>query len=239
MIATRRVGPILTIAFDRAAARNALSADGWDALADTVEAVVDDTAVVILASDVPGIFSAGADLAMLATLIDDVPARAAFRLRMRRAVEAIAALPMPVIAAVDGGCYGAAVALTLACDLCVAGDAAVFATTPAKLGIGYPSSDVARLTTRIGRGQASRMLFAADPIDADEAHRIGLADLRAPSAITAAQAQADRIAANAPEAVLLLKATIANPTGSDDAFDAAFGDAAFTDRLAAFQARKR
>ena len=239
MIATRRDGAILTIAFDRPAVRNALSAQGWDSLADIVETVGDDVAVVILASDVPGIFSAGADLGMLATLIDDVAARAAFRLRMHRAVEAIAALPMPVIAAVDGGCYGAAVALTLACDLCVAGDAAILATTPAKLGIGYPGSDVARLTDRIGRGQASRMLFTAEPIDADEAHRIGLADLRAASAITAAHGLAAGIAANAPNAVRLLKRTMAEPFGSDEGFDAAFGDPAFAERLAAFQARKR
>ncbi|HWK34748.1 enoyl-CoA hydratase/isomerase family protein, partial [Sphingomonas sp.] len=195
----------------------------------------------ILASAVPGIFSAGADLAELGTLPNDPPARGAFRRTMAEGIEAIAALPMPAIAAVDGGCYGAAVALAIACDLRVAGDGAVFATTPARLGIGYPGSDVARLIARIGQGQAARMLLSADPICADEAHRIGLAELRAPDAGAAARALAGRIAALAPGAVAQLKRTIADPLSPRVApdFEAAFGAAEFAERLAAFRERAR
>ncbi len=240
MIATRRDGAILTIAFDRPAARNAISAEGWDALADAIRsAESSDAAAVILASDVAGIFSAGADLSMLAPLADDVAGRGMFRERMARAIEGLAVLPMPVVAAVDGGCFGAAVALTLACDMCIAGDGASFATTPAKLGIGYPGSDVVRLTARIGRGQAAWMLFTAAAIDADEACRIGLADLRAADAMAAARALAAGIAANAPGAVRLLKRTLADPANADAGFDAAFGVREFVERLAAFRDRKR
>jgi enoyl-CoA hydratase/carnithine racemase len=238
MIVTRRTGAVLTIALDRPAARNALSIAGWHDFADAVgSAATSDAAVVILASDVPGIFSAGADLTTLAPLAHDVPGRAAFRDRMAAAIEGVARLPMPVIAAVDGGCYGAAVALTLACDLRIAGDSAVFATTPAKLGIGYPGRDVARLSARVGRGQAARMLFSAMPMSADEAVRIGLADLRVTSAIEAANALAATIAANAPAAVRLLKRTLDDP--SDAGFDAAFGGPEFADRLAQFRNRPR
>ncbi|WP_326524571.1 enoyl-CoA hydratase/isomerase family protein [Sphingomonas sp.] len=240
MIVTRRAGAIVTIALDRPAARNALSTAGWNALAGAVGAVAaSDAAAVILGSAVPGIFSAGADLADLAILGEDVPGRAAFRARMAAAIEGIAALPMPVIAAIDGGCYGAAVALALACDIVVAGDRAVFATTPAKLGIGYPGGDVARLADRVGRGQAARMLFAAQPIDADEAARIGLAHLRAAEAVPTAEALAAQVAANAPGAVRLLKRTIADPGNADAGFDAAFGGTEFVERLAVFRNRTR
>ncbi len=240
MIVATREHDVLTIAFDRPAARNALSTEGWHALADAAHrAARDDVPAVVVASATPGIFSAGADLATLEPLASDVAGRPAFRLRMHAAIEALAALPMPVIAAVDGGCFGAAVAITLACDICIAGDAAVFATTPARLGIGYPGSDVARLAERVGRGQAARMLFSAAQVDADEAVRIGLADLRAADAGAAARDMAARIAANAPDAVRLLKRTLTDPAGADAGFDAAFGSPSFARGLAAFRNRRR
>ncbi|KQN26945.1 enoyl-CoA hydratase [Sphingomonas sp. Leaf33] len=240
MIRTRRDGSILRIAFARAEARNAIDAAGWDSFADAIDqAAGGDAAIILLASDVPGVFSAGADLSMLAALSDDPDARVAFRQRMARAVEGLAALPMPVVAAVDGPCYGASVALVLAADIVVAGASASFAVTPAKLGIGYPAADVARLVDRIGRGQASRMLFTAAPVDADEAVRIGLADMRADSAQAAAMAMADTIAGNAAGAVRLLKRTIAGGEDGDAGFDAAFAGTDFATRLAAFRARAR
>jgi len=238
VIVIRRTGAVATIALDRPAARNALSAEGWDALADAVADVAGSSAAaVILRSDVSGIFSAGADLTMLATLIDDAAARPRFRSRMARAIDGLAALPMPVIAAVDAGCYGAAVALTLACDICLAGPDAVFAVTPARLGIGYPGPDIARLMSRVGRGHAARMLYTAAPIDAAEAVRIGLADLRVEDAAASAQDMAELIATNAPSAVRLLKHTVQHPDTAGEPFDAAFGDGAFAERLAAFQRR--
>src|SRR5206468_11547968 len=63
-------------------------------------------------------------------------------------------------------CFGAAIALVLACDLRVAGDGASFASTPAKLGLGYPREDVARLIAQIGKGNAARMLFTGEIVDA-------------------------------------------------------------------------
>ncbi len=240
MIRLTRDDSVLTIAFDRPAARNAIDADGWDALAAAVEAAQEsDAAAVLLASDVAGVFSAGADLTMLATLQEDAAARPVFRERMARAVEGIASLPMPVIAAVDGACYGAAVALVLAADIVVAGDAAVFAVTPAKLGIGYPAADVARLVARVGRGQASRMLFTAAPLNADAAAGIGLADCRAAEAGAFAREMAVGIAGNAAGAVALLKRTIAGPDDGGVGFDLAFGGDEFRKRLAAFRGRAR
>lgn len=240
MIVARRDGPILRIAFDRPTARNAIDAAGWDDLARKIDlAGRSDAAAVVLTSDVPGIFSAGADLSMLGTLHHEPDERPRFRQRMAGAVEGLAALPMPVIAAVDGACYGAAVALVLAADIVIAGDAASFAVTPAKLGIGYPAADVARLTTRIGRGQASRMLFTAAPVAAEEALRIGLADVGASSADAAAADVAQTIAGNASSAVHLLKRTILRPNDGDAGFDAAFGGQEFADRLTAFRNRAR
>jgi enoyl-CoA hydratase len=148
-------------------------------------------------------------------------------------------LPVPVIAAIDGGCFGAAVALILAADIRVAGNHAEFATTPARLGLGYPQQDVARLTAQVGKGVASLMLFTGDRLVPDEAKRIGLVELRAKKAIETAAGLAAAIAGNAPEAVRLLKRTIGGGQGLDQAFDDAFGGREFAEGLAAFRGRRK
>ena len=107
MIALDVAGGIATVTLDRPAARNALPTAGWRALADLFARVPADAAALVVASSTPGVFSAGADLADLARLVDDVPARTAFRQAMQDAVEALAALPMPTVAAVGGAAFGA------------------------------------------------------------------------------------------------------------------------------------
>ncbi len=225
MIRVEREGAVATVWLDRPEARNAISMAGWRELTRCLtELAASDVRVVLLRSAVPGVFSAGADLAELARLADHPAERTPFREAMRAAIDALAALPMPTVAAVEGGCFGAGVALALAADLRVAGEGARFAVPPARLGIGYPAEDVARLAARVGQGQAARLLFTASPIDAGEALRIGLVHQIADPGEVAAT-----IAANDAEALRLLKRMLA--TSSDPAhaaaFDASFGSAAF------------
>lgn len=232
MIALSVIDGIATIALDRPAARNALATWAWRDLAAVAARVPDEARVVVIASAAPGIFSAGADLRDLARLAHDVPARVAFRDAMRDGIEAVAALPMPTLAAVEGGCFGAAVALALACDLIVASPDARFAVPPARLGIAYPAPDVARLAARVGQGAARRLLFTADTIDAAEAQRIGLVDL-----IEHPAAVARRIAANDAAALALLKRMAADPR--DPGHAAAFADSFASPAFAAATARYR
>lgn len=225
MIRVERNGAVATVLLDRPQARNAISGEGWRSLTRCfTELAASDESVVVLRSAVPGIFSAGADLTELARLADHPAERAPFRETMRAAIDALAALPMPSIAAVEGGCFGAAVAVALAADLRVASEGATFAVPPAKLGIGYPAEDVARLAARVGQGQAANLLFTAAPIDASEARRIGLVDLSANADEVAAT-----IAANDADSIRLLKAFLTPPLdpAHGAAFDASFGSPAF------------
>ncbi|WP_447724464.1 enoyl-CoA hydratase/isomerase family protein [Sphingomonas koreensis] len=233
---------IAILTLDRGGARNAIPIAGWEALAEAAGAIaVSDARAVILRSAMPGVFSAGADLAEFRDLVAQPTLRVRFREAMAAGIEAVAALPMPVVCAVDGGCFGAAVALTLACDIVLAGDEAVFATTPAKLGLTYPAGDVARLKARVGEGQAGLMLFTGARVEADEAARIGLAHRRIAHAQPAAHELANAIAANVPDAVRALKSVLRDPADASHAqtFDDAFGSAAFTARLDAFLEGKR
>lgn len=239
MIHISQDGPIATIALARGEAKNALPTAAWQALAAAAREIGDARAV-ILRSDVPGIFSAGADVREFEQLQTDPALRTRFREAMRAGIEAIATIPVPVIAVIEGGCFGAAVALILAADIRIAGDRAEFATTPARLGLGYPQEDVARLRVQVGRGVAATMLFTGDWVKADEAKSIRLVELRAKNAQETALAIARTIAGNAPNAVRQLKRALNGPAHDlDTAFEDAFGGAEFAEGLAAFGQRRK
>lgn len=233
-------GPVARISLDRPAARNAIAIDQWPVLADLVARVVDRGArALVIRSGAPNIFTSGADLGDLDGLSADPALRGRFRIDMARAFEVLAQAPIATIAAVDGGCYGAGVALALHCDIRIAGDKAEFGITPAKVGIVYPAGDVARLRALVGPGQAARLLFSGMTIGADEAAAIGLVEQRAARADEAALALADAIAANSKSSVAGLKRILDDDAASDRLFEEAFDGADFREGLAAFRERRK
>ncbi|WP_380878010.1 enoyl-CoA hydratase [Sphingomonas sp. DBB INV C78] len=237
-------GPIGRLTIDRARQRNAIPIEGWGELVAAVaEAVAARPRALILQSAVEGAFCAGADLGHLATLADDVAGRAAFRRAMRDSIDALAALPCPVIAAVDGGCFGAGVALMLGCDVALAGEQAKFVVPPAKLGITYPQEDINRLVDRVGRAQAARLLLGLEMVDAGEAARIGLIERAVPSAIVEAERLAAAMAGASPASLAALKRMIGGAgqacgAASDALFDDSFGSADFREGIAAFREKR-
>ena len=164
-------GAVARLTLNRPEVRNALAVRHWHALADILPQITASGAQVLLLSGAGGAFSAGADLSEFETFVDEPAARPEFRLAMRTAMDGLAALPLPAIAWIDGPCFGAGVALAMACDIRIASPAARFAITPAKMGIGYPQEDVARLVGLVGPGWASRLLFTGAAIDAATAER--------------------------------------------------------------------
>ena len=119
------------------------------------------------------------------------------------------AVAKPVIAAVNGVAYAGGFLLAQSCDLCIAADTATFAITEAKVGRGAPWA--APLPWLIPPRVAMQLLLTGDPITARRAHEIGLVNevVPAPDLHAAAQAMAQRIAANAPLSVLAGKRTVA------------------------------
>ncbi|RJF85514.1 enoyl-CoA hydratase/isomerase family protein [Sphingomonas cavernae] len=238
--------PVARLSLNRPEAHNAIPQAGWAEL----ERVLDKLAVIrprvlLLHSHDPGQFCAGADLGDLAELAGNAEARRDMRATMRAALDRLASLPFPVIAAIDGACFGAGVALALACDVRVAGHGARFSIPPARLGIGYPHEDVARLVGLIGWGQASRMLFTATPYDSTQALAMGLVEMADGSAWAAANELATTIAGNASGSMAMLKRSIAlaaagtsTSTEMDEAFEASFASDEFAERMAVLHARR-
>lgn len=223
---------VARLILNRPAARNAIPADQWRPLGALAASAVGEGARVLILEGEGTAFCAGADLGDFAGMHADPDAAAAFRLAMRDGIEAVAALPIPTIAAVDGACFGAGVALAMACDLRVAGERSNFAITPAKYGISYPQEDVARLVALVGAGQAARLLLGGVAIGAEEALRIGLADLP----LSECGAFVEALGGNSASSFATLKRAIALAkagAASDEAQDRRFDELIAGDELAA------
>ncbi len=231
---------IAHLRLDRPEARNAIPASGWTQLASRCGEVEASGARLLVLAGSPEAFCAGADLADFPSLAADPAKASAFRVVMRRGLDSLRDLPLATVALVEGPCYGAGVALAMACDLRIAGPGARFAITPAKFGISYPQEDVARLVALIGPGQASRLLLAAGSVDAAEAARIGLVELAPADASAAVEELAGAIRANSAESIAVLKRAVrlaasgvVRDEEQDRRFDAMIGSAEFAERLAA------
>ena len=100
-----------------------------------------------------------------------------------------------------------AMTFVLACDLVVAAEGATFAVTPAKLGVPYNAGGMLTFLNAAGLRLAKEMIFAAQPLDAIRAERLGLVNRVVPAveleAVTLCLAQ--QIAANAPWSVAVMK----------------------------------
>lgn len=170
-------GGIATITLDRPERRNAMLLAMWQAFPGVIAALdADATVNLIVLRGRGGNFGAGNDIADFLGHCADPKTAEIYAWAMAAAMTAIEAASKPVIAAIEGDCYGASVAITLACDLRVAANTAGFAITPAKLGVLYLASDLARLSALVGPARVRDMLFTARRLDAAEAQAIGLVE---------------------------------------------------------------
>jgi enoyl-CoA hydratase len=132
----------------------------------------DDTSAVILFGG-HEIFSAGDDMAELSTLS---PAEAETAARLcKEAVDALAAIPKPTVAAITGYALGGALTLALAADWRVAGDNVKFGATEILAGR-VPQGGTARLVRAAGESKAKDLVFSGRFVDAKEALALGLID---------------------------------------------------------------
>jgi enoyl-CoA hydratase len=167
LIRSEPAGPSTTlITLDKPERRNALDADECAALADSVGAAAAGGVRVVVITGAGGHFCAGADL----TGVHDER----FAGALRRLLDTLVAVPIPIVAAVTGAALGAGTQLAVACDLRVATPDSRFGIPAAKLGLMVDHWTVQRLALLAGAGPARAMLLAADELDGTAAHRLGL-----------------------------------------------------------------
>jgi len=217
-IIEERDGPVLVLTIDYPARRNALAPQlRQDMLAILNRAEGDPETRAIVVTGAGGNFCSGGDLSGM-----DVRNPMQGRERLRAAhdmIRLMVAGSTPVVAAVEGWCAGAGLSLACACDTIVAAEDANFMAAFGKVGLMADLGLPYTLPLRVGHARAREMLLYGEPVRADEALRIGLADQLAPcgAVLDAALARARILAAQAPTAVALTKQILAE--GLDSALN--------------------
>jgi enoyl-CoA hydratase len=173
----RRDDGVALIRLDRPK-MNALSTELLSQLASVVAELEADPPGAVVVWGGERIFAAGADIAEFkgpdeARVIGG---------RFRDALDALAALPRAVIAAVNGYALGGGCELALACDFRVAADNAKFGQPEILLGIIPGGGGTQRLPRLVGPSRAKDMILSGRQVGAEEAERIGLADKVVPAA---------------------------------------------------------
>lgn len=187
------------LVLNRPKARNALSIALMEALLGALEAIRADPAVrcVVLAGSGPG-FCAGHDLKELRGR----PERSFYERTFAtcaRLMQAILALPQPVIARVHGVATAAGCQLVATSDLAVAAESARFATPGVNIGL-FCSTPMVALARNLGRKAAMEMLLLGELVDAATARSLGLVNRVVPDDRLDAEveAMAARIASKSP-----------------------------------------
>jgi enoyl-CoA hydratase/carnithine racemase len=125
--------------------------------------------VLVLTGEGDRSFSVGSDI----TEVDNAPDPWQFRNR-RDYCDALRALRIPVVAAINGFAYGGGLELALSCDIRIASTTASFAAAEIKLGWIGGGGVTALLSASMSASDVALMLLTGDPIDASEALRCGL-----------------------------------------------------------------
>jgi len=200
------------ITLNRPEANNAVDITLSGELAGVCDAIsVDDgIKVVIVTGSGQKAFCAGTDPAIVPEITDRK-----YEGRLPSVATPIAALHIPVIAAINGDALGQGLELALACDIRIAAETARFAVTHLDAGLIPWDGATQRLPRIIGRARAMEMIITGKYIDAGEACQIGLLSriVPPPELLPSALHMARQMAAKAPTALEYAKEAIL--TGSD------------------------
>lgn len=198
-----RADHVATITIDRPAKLNTMDRSFYAHLTDALKLLENDgrTRVAIITGAGDRAFSAGGDIGSFA----DTVGFSSLQAYQEEAMAGFAVLefsPLTTIAAVNGYAFGGGCELTLACDITMVSERAIFAMPEAALGL-VPGYGVIRAPDVIGRQMTKLMIAAAERIDAARAVEIGLAQIivQHSELLKQAQALALRISKNSPLAI--------------------------------------
>ena len=165
----------LTLACDepgKPATLDLLVLDELDEALDRIETGAKRLCAVIVRSDSEKYFCVGANVNALETL--DAESIVPWIQKGHAVFNRLQALPLPVLARVEGYALGGGLELAMACDLILAAQRARFGQPEANLGFVAGWGGTFRLPRRIGVPRAKELLFTGQIIDAARAHEIGL-----------------------------------------------------------------
>lgn len=211
---------VATLTLNRPAARNALSAELKEALAEAVPRLVANTEVrAIVLTGAGGVFCAGGDLR---AMVQARPGMTIEGWRARMAdvhpwVRQLIELDRPLIAAVDGAAFGAGFSLALAADFVLATPSTRLCMSFMRVGLVPDFGALYTLPRIVGVQRAKELMLSAREVAADEALRLGLVmEVLPPEQLMSrAMALAKSFAGASSLAVSLTKQALAGATAGD------------------------
>lgn len=199
MIRREEAGGVRILTIDRPDRANSLTASMLERLAAEAEAAAAAPLRMLVLTGAGGrAFSAGADLG-------EARAGLAVSPLWERLSAAVAAVPAPTVAALNGTLAGGAFGMALACDVRIAAPQAAFFYPVARLGYLPQPSDPARLARLVGPARARLILALGARLDAREALRFGLVDRLTDDPLAAARALAEGLEGADPAHLAAIK----------------------------------
>lgn len=243
----RKHGPIGRILVDRPQARNAMTPEMYAQL-DTACAEIGTDAelrCVVLRGAGGKSFVSGSDIAQF-TDFEDAEDGIDYERRMARHLDHIAAIPVPVVAVIEGYAVGGGLNMAACCDIRIATTGTRFGTPIAKgLGNCLSAANYARLLHAVGEGRARRMLLLGELLEVDDMLPTGfLTRVVDPAALEATVEEITaQLVLNSPLSMRASKqalARIAAPHLADieDLIRLVYGSADFHDAVLAFREKR-
>jgi enoyl-CoA hydratase/carnithine racemase len=232
-----------TLTFNRPHARNALTRDMYDSVAEVCDEVDASPSLRVLVIRGAGdAFAAGTDINEFRDFRADADA-IAYERRLDAVIDRLERVTRPTIAAIDGAAVGGGCAIALACDLRIC-------TPRARLGIPISRTlgnclsmaNLARLVDLVGPARTKELLFSGRLIDADEAMTLGLATriASAETLDTEVRLLALELGQRASSTILATKTLLRrlrehrSPPPADDIIAACYASGEFKEGVAAF-----
>jgi enoyl-CoA hydratase/carnithine racemase len=240
-ILTSRSGGVLTIEFNRAERKNAITTAMYQSIADAlVDGDKDPGVRAILLTGKPEIFTAGNDLDDFLRNSAPVPGVSPQDRPVFQFMRALSGMSKPVVAAVSGAAIGIGTTMLMHCDLVYAGDNAKFSLPFAQLGLCPEFGSSLLLPQLAGYPRAAEKLMLGEPFGAQEALEMGLVSKVLPAAELRAFAeqQAGKLAALPAASIRATKALMKRPSQQQLAETLAIEGKQFFDMLQGAEAKE-
>lgn len=177
-LSVNRDNGVVTVTLNRPDKANAITMDMLSDLTALAADLVDDAnaKALVLTGSGDRIFSGGADLTEIRAQVADPAAALAYDAMWRETTGALAGLPVPTIALLNGSCIGGGLALALACDIRLMTDGGQIFYPTLKNGFLPERHDAGRLIGLIGKARTKTLLLGGLRLSAREALDWGLVD---------------------------------------------------------------
>lgn len=246
-VRTARAGDVVTVTFDRPAARNAMTWQMYERLGEICAELQKDRSVraVVFRGAGGKAFIAGTDIAQFLKFTSGEDG-VAYEEKMEGYLAALEALPMPTLAVIEGFAIGGGLAIAACCDLRIATPGSRFGVPIARtLGNCLSVANHARLVAALGASRAKKVLLLAENLTAEEALAGGfLLDIVQPEDVEKKVTElCDRLLGHAPITMRVTKESIrrlmhAGLPNGDDLVRETYGSEDFRAGVKAFVEKK-